>query len=77
MTGCKSGDYLVDINKCYPQCTNSDYNYINTDTNQCVLSCPSNLKKEVPIHTYDNGRIIYLCKSTCKDEEFRLEDKCL
>ena len=79
MTGCKSGEYLVDNNKCYPECTNNDYNYINTDTNECVLSCPSNLKKEVPIFEYTggSGRIIYLCKSTCKDEEFRLEDKCL
>ena len=63
-------------NFCYPKCTDPNRNYINSDTNECVLSCPSNLKNIIKIAT-DGQREIFLCKTSCEDNQFRLEDKCL
>ena len=73
--GCESNQYPYE-NLCYPECTDPSLNYINTDTNECVLSCPSNLKNIIKIITVGQ-REISLCKTSCKDNQFRLEDKCL
>ena len=54
----------------------NNYKYINSDTYECVLACPSNLKKLeflVKINDID----VYLCKSSCELDEYRLEDKCV
>ena len=54
----------------------NNYKYINSDTYECVLACPSNLKKLeflVKINDID----VYLCKSSCELDEYRLEDRCV
>ena len=67
-----------DDNICYPKCdVNRGYRYINTDTYECVLACPSELKKLVKIGTIDT-KDVFLCKSLCEDPlEFRLGDQCV
>ena len=62
---------------CYPKCDiDNGYFYINTDTYECAKTCPSYLKKLEFLVNLD-GTDIFLCKSSCKEDEYRLEDKCL
>jgi hypothetical protein len=80
-TACGSNQYEVTIDNikyCYPECDVSNGNiYINTDTYDCVKVCPSSLKQFELIKTLDNGKKIYLCKSICKQDEFRYRDECV
>ena len=62
---------------CFPKCdVANDFVYIDTDTYSCVKACPSYLKKLELLGIFD-GKEVFLCKSSCKEEEYRLEDKCL
>ena len=55
----------------------NNYKYINTDTNECVLACPSELKKIVKLGTIDTTDV-YLCKSLCEAPLlYRLGDECV
>jgi hypothetical protein len=64
-------------NLCYPECEDPSFKYIDTDTNECVLSCPSYLSKVFQISSRNETKFISICKSSCKEDEFRLEEKCL
>ena len=62
---------------CYPLCNIYDnYIYINTDDFHCSTICPSYLPKIELLTRFDNIDI-YLCKSNCHENDYRLEDKCL
>ena len=72
---CDSNIHIEANNICYPKCdVSNNYKYINTDTNECVLACPSELKKIVKLGTTG----IYLCKSLCEDPlPYRFGDECV
>ena len=73
LDACSSTEHITNGNYCYPKCE-SPTNYINTDTYECVFTCPSELKKLVELRT--SG--VFLCKSQCETPlEYRLGDKCL
>ena len=58
--------------------SNNGYIYINPDTNDCVQTCPSSLKSFEELATFSDGATkMYLCKSICKEEEFRYGDECV
>ena len=77
LTTCSTDNYYVVNNKCYPKCDA----FINKDTYECIDSCPSYLSKTELLTTIDlgggNEKKIYLCKSACNTEDFRLDEKCL
>ena len=77
VTSCLPTQIEVD-SKCYPKC---DYDngeiYINIDNYECETSCPPGLRNMILLTTNSDGIEIYLCKSFCDENKFRLEDKCL
>ena len=69
--------HLIDNLFCYPYCDiGNGYIYINTDTYECLTVCPTYLKNLVQIKN-SYGQDLYLCKSACKENEFRLGDQCV
>ena len=78
MDNSQISNYFCVDNVCYPKCVVANkYYYINTDTNDCVLVCPSELKKLVKVGTID-GKDIFMCKSVCEgSNQYRLGDECI
>ena len=75
---CSSDTYYIIDNNCYRKCSQaSNKVYINTDTYDCVLACPSELKNIVKLGTVDSTDI-FMCKSQCgENNKYRLGDECL
>ena len=78
---CESNQYEVIQNSvkfCYPKCQVLDgYKFISSDNYECLKVCPSNLKKYEKLDTTDTTIELFLCKSSCADDEFRYIDKCV
>ena len=50
LSACSSDNHYDFNNVCYPKCdVSQNLFYINTDTFECVLACPTELKKIVKI----------------------------
>ncbi|MBO6244567.1 MAG: hypothetical protein J6O41_08450, partial [Clostridia bacterium] len=79
LQSCKSDQNQDDVDNqyCYPKCdVDNGFVYINTDNYSCVKTCPSYLQKWELLGNF-GGRDVFLCKSSCNENEYRLEDKCL
>ncbi|MBO6244626.1 MAG: hypothetical protein J6O41_08755, partial [Clostridia bacterium] len=80
LSACSSDNHYDFNNVCYPKCdVSQNLFYINTDTFECVLACPTELKKIVKIGTDSvSGKDIFLCKSLCEAPlVYRLGDQCV
>ena len=77
-TACPDDVYFAPSSICYPKCdVANNYKYINTDTYDCVLTCPSELKNIVELGNLD-GVVVYICKSLCEGATpYRLGDECV
>ena len=77
LISCPNSDYYQLNSFCYPKCdVMNGYTYIDSYNYNCLQACPSYLKKQVLIGVFDTKKL-FLCQSSCDEEEFRLEDKCL
>ena len=79
LKSCYSSDYFKVGDICYPNCNvESGYLYINSDTYDCVLACPSELSNQVKIYTNEAfHKDVYLCKSNCQEPtKYRFGVEC-
>ena len=77
-----SDDYKVveSENMCYPNCkVDLNFLYINSDTYECALACPSELRNQVYLYTNDiYQKDVYICKSDCiEPNKYRQGANCL